>query len=280
MTETATKYKCFDLSTTGGVTHLTMNRPAQANSMVSEFWSELPQIIEQLDSDGTTRALVVTGQGKHFSSGMDLAVFESALISTNSASDREAFSKLVLKLQDSFTALETARMPTIAAITGACIGAAVDLICACDLRYCTADAFFTIQEINLGIMADLGTLQRLPKLIPSAIARELAFTGAKLTAQRAKEIGFVNEVFETPEELHEKVTAVAREIASKSPVAISASKHALNFARDHSVPESLRQAATLQASIFDRDQLLTCIQAAKEKRTPTFDHLKPISTLT
>ena len=279
MTETATKYTCFDVRTADGVTYLTMSRPAQANSMIAEFWTELPRIVEELDAQGKTRALVLTGEGKHFSSGMDLAVFQSALVATNSASDREAFRKLVGKLQDAFTCLETARMPVIAAITGACIGAAVDLVCACDFRYCTNDAFFTIQEINLGIMADLGTLQRLPKIIPQGIARELAFTGAKLDAVRAKEIGFVNDVFDTADELKQKVAGIAKEIASKSPVAIAASKQSLNYARDHSVDESLCQTATLQAAIFDPQQLLQCIQAAKEKRVAQFDDLKAIKNL-
>jgi enoyl-CoA hydratase len=280
MAETATSYRCFDVSTTGGVTQLTMNRAAQANSMITEFWSELPEIVEQLDSEGKTRALVLSGEGKHFCSGMDLAVFESALVATDSAADREAFRKLVLKLQHSFSCLEHSRMPVIAAITGACIGAAVDMICACDMRYCTNDAFFTIQEINLGIMADLGTLQRLPKIIPQGLAREFAFTGAKITAQRAKEIGLVNETFESADELKQHVERVAKEIASKSPVAMTASKLALNYARDHGVGEALEHAATLQASVFDREQLLECIRAVKEKRAATFTDLKRVAELT
>jgi len=267
-------YKCFALDTSNGISHVIMNRPEQMNSMIKEFWTELPQLIKDIEQTGKTRVIVISSQGKHFSAGMDLSVFESGEnLKTETASDRERLKQLVLWLQSGFNALERCRIPVIAAIQGACIGGAFDMIAACDMRYATADATFKIQEINLGMMADLGGLQRLPYLLPDAVLRELAFTGEALSAERALSLGLINEVAPNHDELLKKVMQVAEQIAARSPLAVSASKEAINYARDHSIQDALLHCANLQSSIFSLADLSECMSAKKEKRSPVFGDL-------
>lgn len=267
-------YKCFGIETKkNGVSHLVMNRPAQLNSMIKEFWTELPQVIEMLEEAGQTRVIVLSAEGKHFSAGMDLSVFQSGDLKTDTPQDREKLKRLVLGLQSTFNALEQCRIPIIAAVHGACIGGAFDMIAACDMRYATTDATFKIQEINLAMMADLGGLQRLPYLLPDAVLRELAFTGTALTAERALSLGLVNEVFPDQKAMLAHVMGVADAIASRAPLAISASKEAINFARDHSIQDALLHCANLQASIFSTADLTECMRAQKESRETVFGNL-------
>lgn len=271
---------CFDLEKRGSIAHIRFNRPEQLNSMTLLFYLELRDAVRALDNEGGTRVLIISSTGKHFSAGMDLSVFEQGdVLTTGSPLDREHLRDVVLALQSAFTALEGARFPVIAAVQGGCIGAGVDLASACDMRYATADSFFCIQEINIGIMADLGTLQRLPKLIPEGIARELAYTGDRMPADRAKACGLVNEVFANQAEMMASVEEVAKRIAAHSPLAVSASKEAITFARDHSVEESLRRTADWQSAILDTKQVLECFVAKKEKREPVFPDLKPRSPM-
>jgi enoyl-CoA hydratase len=254
-----------------------LNRPEQLNSMNQAFWSELPAAISQLESEPDVRVIVISSTGQHFSAGMDLSVFQGGdWLTTDTARDRRRLRELVLTLQNCFTALEKSRVPVIAAIQGGCIGGAVDMVAACDMRYATSSTFFCIQEINLAMMADLGTLQRLPKLMPAGIVRQLAFTGDRMPASEARSFGLVNEVFESEEEMQAKVMEVARKIAARSPIAVAATKEALNFARDHSVEESLRAAADLQAAIFDVSDIQECFKAKKEKREPQFAEVRSV----
>lgn len=271
-------YSCLEIHVNQGIAHVRLNRPAESNSLLPAFWQELPEAIARLDDDGQTRALVLSSTGRHFSSGMDRSVFQrdDGLISTATALDRDALRRLIGKLQKAVSILEQCRMPVIAAIQGGCIGGAFAVVCACDIRFATSDAFFCIYEINIGIMSDLGTLQRLPRLIPEAVVRELAYTGSRLPADRARAVGLVNEVFEDHDEMVAHALAVAGEIAERSPLAVAASKEALNFARDHSLADGLQHAAALQASIFDRQHILESFQAQLEKRKPSFDDLLPI----
>jgi len=180
---------------------------------------------------------------------------------------------LVQKLQDSFTAFEQARMPVLAAVQGGCIGGAVDMVTAADLRYCTEDAFFCIQEINLGMTADVGTLQRLPKLIPEGIAREYAYTGARMPASEALQYGLVNRVYADHAALLEGVMGVARQIATRSPLAIWGTKEMVNYTRDHSVADSLRYMAGWQSGMFQPGDMVEEMVAKGERRDPSFEEL-------
>lgn len=272
---------CFDIDILGAVAHLRLNRPEAYNSMTKEFWSELPAAVRDLDADGTCRALVISSTGKHFCAGMDLGVFTGGSDASGIGSTAEVgrlrarLRETVRVLQDSFTALEQARFPVIAAIQGGCIGGAVDMVSACDLRYASADAFFSVQEINLGMTADVGTLQRLPKIIPDGIAREMAYRGHRLPAARAREVGLVNDVFATHDELLDHVLGIAEEIASKSPLAIWGTKEMLTYARDHSVADSLNHIATWQAGMFQPTDMMETFVAKTEGREPKFEDLLP-----
>jgi len=271
-------WKCFDVTVTDHVAHVVLNRPDALNSMIREFWNELPLIVRELDDRGDIRAIVVSSTGKHFCAGMDLAVFSSEDSGLGDGAGemgrvRARLRQSALMLQESFTAFEKARMPVLAAIQGGCIGGAVDMVTAADMRYCSADAFFVIQEINIGMTADVGTLQRLPKLIPDGVAREMAYTGRRMTAQRALEVGLVNEVFPTHEALVEGVLALAAEIASKSPLAVWGSKEMLTYARDHSVTDSLNHIATWQTGMFQPSDMVESFKARAEGREPVYPDL-------
>lgn len=272
-------HTCFDVEIENNVAHLRMNRPDALNTMNRDFWYELPEILETIDRDASARVIVLSSTGKHFSAGMDLSVFAGDGLSGPSTKEmgrqREELRRMVLQLQDSFTAIERVRMPVLAAIQGGCIGGGVDLVSACDVRYCTDDAFFCIAEINVGMTADVGTLQRLPHLIPEGMVRELAYTGRRLPAQRALSIGLVNEVFPTQEAMLEGVMAVAREIAERSPLAVYGTKEMLNYTRDHTVEDSLNYMATWQTGMFQAFDMLEAFAAKAEKRPGNFENLTP-----
>ena len=279
-------YECFEVTVDDGVAHIVMNRPEAMNSMNRAFWMELPAIVRSLDAGGATRAAVLSSTGKHFCAGMDLAVFASGAggaptgdgLSTETGRTRAYFKEVVHLLQGSFTALEEARFPVLTAIHGGCIGGAVDMVTAADMRYCSADAFFCVQEINIGMTADVGTLQRLPKLIPEGVAREMAYRGHRLGAERAHQIGLVNEVFADHEALVAGVLDIAREIASKSPLAIHGTKQMLNYTRDHSVADGLNYIAAWQSGMFQPADMLESFTAKGEQRDPAFDDLLPRPT--
>ena len=279
-------YTCFDVTMDGHVAHVQLNRPDELNSMTRAFWLELPEIVRGLDDEGKARAIVVSSTGKHFSAGMDLGVFAGGAgdapttegYSSEQGRRRAYFRQVAMMLQGSFTAFEQARMPVLAAIQGGCIGGAVDLVTACDMRYATKDAFFCVQEINIGMTADVGTLQRLPKIIPEGVAREMAYRGQRLPADRAYQIGLVQEVFEDHESLVAGTLDIAHEIARKSPLAIWGSKEMLNYSRDHSVADGLNFIATWQTGMFQPTDMIESFSAKSDKRDPEFDDLLPNPT--
>ena len=268
---------CFSLTTTDHIAHLVLNRPEAMNTMNPAFWRELDQVLAQLHKSADARVLVISSTGKHFSAGMALETFDGSIaMDDQSPEGRAAIFDMLANMQATFTKLESLRIPVIAAIQGGCIGGAVDMVTACCLRYATADAFFCIQEINIGMVADVGTLQRLPKLIPLAVVKELAYTGRKLGAAKALAYGLVNEVFDTSEAMLAAALQCAKEIAAKSPVAIWGTKQAVHYARDHSVDESLKQMGWLQGAIWSNQHVRESVTAMKEKRTATFPALAPL----
>ena len=274
---TMDKLSCFSLSTENHIAHLVLNRPEAMNTMHPTFWRELHEVLTDIHRAGTARALVISSTGKHFSAGMDLQTFGSAIqMDDSSAEGRSAVYDLLTDMQHTFTLLEELRIPVIAAIHGGCIGGAVDMVTAACIRYATADAFFCIQEINIGMVADVGTLQRLPKLIPLGVVKELAYTGRRLGAAKAQGYGLVNEVFDTQEAMVAAALQCAQEIASKPPVAIWGTKQAIHYARDHSVEDSLRQMGWLQGAIWSNQHVRESVTAMKQKRAGNFPALTPL----
>lgn len=277
-------YDCFDVDIADHVAHIRLDRGDELNTMTPAFWRELPEIVNRIDAEGSARVIVLSSTGRHFSAGMDLSVFSGDGLTGGGDPDappvemgrqRAQLRLTALALQESFTCFERARMPVLAAIQGGCIGGAVDLVTACDMRYATADAFFCIQEINIGMTADVGTLQRLPKIIPEGIARELAYTGRRMPADRAAEVGLVNQVFANHDTLIAGVMEVAAEIASKSPLAIWGTKETVNYGRDHTVADALNYIATWQTGMFQPTDMLETFAAKSEKRLPEFQDLPP-----
>ena len=272
------KYTCFDVTVKDHVAHVVMNRPDEFNSMTRLFWKELPEIIKELDKNAAARVILLKGEGKHFNAGMDLANFAPAKkdgVKKDPARMRETFYHEVLELQDTFTALEECRMPTIASIQGACVGGGIDMVAACDIRYCSSDAFFKIAEVDIGLAADVGTLQRLPTLIPIGVVRELAYTGRKFLPDEARELGFINKVFDSLEDLEAGSLALAQEIASKSPLITRVIKKQINYARDHSVRESLDYHAAWNSSLISGQDMEAAMKAMMEKSQAEYDDLEP-----
>lgn len=270
---------CFSLSTTDHIAHLVLNRPEAMNTMHPTFWRELDAVLTHLHKAGDARVLVISSTGKHFSAGMALETFSGAIaMDDQSPEGRAAIFDMLSDMQATFTKLETLRIPVIAAIQGGCIGGAVDMVTACCLRYATADAFFCIQEINIGMVADVGTLQRLPKLVPLAVVKELAYTGRRLGAAKALGYGLVNEVFDSPEAMLAGALQCAKEIASKPPVAIWGTKQAIHYTRDHSVDDALKQMGWLQGAIWSNQHVREAVTAMKEKRAGQFAGLSPLQS--
>ena len=235
------KLNCFSLTMIDQVAHLVLNKPESLNTMHPTFWRELDTVLHQLNDAGQARTLVISSTGKHFSAGMALETFSGAIsMDADSAEGRAAIFDSLTDMQSTFTLLESMRIPVIAAIHGGCIGGAVDMVTACCIRYATQDAFFCIQEINIGMVADVGTLQRLPKLLPMGLVKELAYTGRRLSAENALKHGLVTQVFENQEALVSGALACAKEMANKPPVAIWGTKPALTYALVHTLDDRLR----------------------------------------
>ena len=267
----------FTLTEHKHIAHLVLSRPEAMNTMHPTFWRELDDVLTRIHREGTARVLVISSTGKHFSAGMALETFAGAIqMDDQSPEGRAAIFDLLTDMQSTFTKLERLRIPVVAAIQGGCIGGAVDMVTACCIRYATADAFFCIQEINIGMVADVGTLQRLPKLIPEAVVKELAYTGRRLGADKALGYGLVNAVFDTPEALLAGALQCAAEIAAKPPVAIWGTKQAIHYTRDHSVHDALEQMGWLQGAIWSNTHVRESVAAMKEKRAGQFT---PLSAL-
>lgn len=278
-----TAWTCFDVETKDKIAHIRLKRPEVFNTMNRAFWNELPQIVHAINDEATARVIVISSTGKHFSAGMDLSVFTDGqgVASGHTGKREEGRARLslraeALRLQKTFNCLDEARMPVIMAIQGGCVGGAVDMSTCADMRFATKDAFFVIQEINLAMTADVGTFPRLCHLLPQGIVRELAYSGRRLMAKKAQDLGFVNELFDTHEQMLAHVMELAREIASKSPLAVHGSKVMINYARDHSIADSLDYVATWQAGMFNPTvDMYESFRAKQEKRDPVYEDLLP-----
>ena len=258
-----------------------LNRPEKANAMNAAMWQEIRQAFTWVDATPEARVAVLQGEGRYFTAGIDLQLMMGLgpqIANECDGRTREALRRVILDMQDTLTSLERCRKPVLAAIHGGCIGGGIDLITCADMRYCSADATFTIKEIDIGMTADVGTLQRLPKIVPDGVARELVYTGRRMPAARAYEVGLVNEVFPDQETMLSGVTAIAAEIAAHSPLAVWGCKEMLVHARDHAVAEGLAHVAAWQSGAFKPADLMESFAAKAEKRAPQYPDLPAAPT--
>ena len=256
-----------------GVAEIRLNRPERSNAINEAMWRELRIAFAWADATPEVRVAILSGTGRNFCAGIDLAMLAGVgrtVAHADPARSHEALRRVILDLQDCLTSVERCRKPVLAAIQGGCIGGAIDLVTCCDMRYAAADVQFSVREIDVGMTADVGTLQRLPRLVADGIAREMAYTGRAVDGFEAKLIGLVNQLFETPEILLEGVRQIARTIAAKSPLAIRGTKEMLNYGRDHSVADGLNQVATWNAAMLMSADLEEAMAAMRDKRLPRF----------
>ncbi len=273
------EFNCFKLDVKNHVGNLVLSRPDELNTMSRDFWVELGEVLEVINRDSDIRVVVMSSTGKHFCAGMDLNAFSNGVdnIPDDKKPDHarigEAVYRVAKELQGYISTLEKIRVPVIAAIHGGCIGGAVDMVTACDIRLASDDAFFCIQEINIGMAADVGTLQRLPKIIPDSKMREMAYTGRRMYAEEAKDAGLVSGTYGSQEELLEAANKLASEIASKSPVAIYGLKAVMNYSRDHNVNDSLEYNALWSGAMLSQKDMTEQMTANMEKRDASFNEL-------
>jgi len=270
-------HTCFTVSIENNIAHIILSRGDAMNTMTRDFWNELPDIVREIDANALARVIVISSTGKHFSAGMDLSVFAAPGSVQNEAADpyvaAEAFRSNIRQIQSSFNALEEARMPVLIACQGGVIGGAMDMISAADIRWCTKDAFFCIQETNIAMTADVGTFPRLQRYIPEGWVKQMAYTGERLNAERARQIGLVNEVFETQDEMLEHVMGMAREIARKDPLVITGCKTLIHYGRDHSTADTLDYVGVWNAGMMPHAHMKEAFTAMAEKREPVFPNL-------
>ena len=272
--------ECFDLEIENKIAHIRLSRGDAFNTMTKAFWNELPEIVRDIDNNARARVIVISSTGKHFSAGMDLSVFADDGAVTSENTDQyvaaERFRSNIRQIQGSFNALEEARMPVLIACQGGVIGGGIDMISAGDIRWCTKDAFFCIQETNIAMTADVGTFPRLQRYIPEGWAKQMAYTGMRLKADKAKEIGLVNDVFDTQEEMLEYVMGIAAEIARKDPLTVTGCKTLINYGRDHSTADTLDYIGVWNAGMIPPPRMQEAFKAQAEKRDPEFGDLLPL----
>jgi enoyl-CoA hydratase len=251
-----------------------LNRPTKKNAMNPSAWRDLPAIFADLDNDPRIRVIIMAGKGKCFSAGIDLQAMFSEMPELMDPAQKGGVKwRLITKireLQETMTCIERCRKPVIAAIHGHCLGAGLDMVTACDIRICSAEALFSVKEAAVGFVADVGVLQRLPLIVGQGQAREMAFTSRNISAQRAREILLVNDVFADHDLLMEGARVLANGIAANSPLAVQASKDVLNFGIGKTHAEGLQYVASISANIIPSNDLQEAITAFSEKRNPQF----------
>lgn len=281
MSDTTEQYKFETLNVTRPrefVVQVEMNRPKKLNAMNRAFWRECRECFQRLSTDKDCRVVVLSGAGKIFTAGLDLADMSDIGIISNPELDpsRKAFMfrNTIKDYQETFTVIEKCSKPVIAAIHSACVGGGVDMTSACDIRYCTGDAWFQIKEVDIGLAADVGTLQRFPKIVGNdSLVRELCFTARKFYSDEAKQMGFVSRIFQDKEAMMGGALEVASLIASKSPVAVQGTKISLVYSRDHGVQEGLDHVGLWNQGMLQSEDVMKSVMAAMEKKQPTFSKL-------
>jgi enoyl-CoA hydratase/carnithine racemase len=257
-----------------GVAHVELARPDKLNAMDKDMFGAIGDTFRRLGRDPSVRAILLSGRGRHFTSGLDLEYASKQFPPTRDPGRAaEARLRHIEWLQDAFSAIEQARPPVIAAVHGGCVGAGVDLASACDLRVASANAFFQVAEIDVAITADLGTLQRLGYLIPHGVLRELTFTGRRIGAEEAARYGLVNRLEADRESALAAAMELARTIAAKSPLAMAGAKRSLNHSRGRPVEEGLRDVALWNAATLVSDDLAEAIRSRLGKTEPKFGPL-------
>lgn len=269
--------KTMEYGVADGIARITLNRGHELNTMNGDFWPEMLRVFRAIEADMTVRCVIIASTGRHFTAGLDLnwaAQNAAAMRGGDLGRQREAFRRHVKQLQESFNVIDNCRVPVIAVCQGGCIGGGVDLVTACDLRIASADAYFTIQEINVAIVADVGTLQRIPFLLPQGLVRELAYTGRKFAAAEAAQWGFVNCVEDSHAAALAAAEAMAREICAKSPLAVTGIKQVLNHGRDHSIVDGLEYVAVWNAGMLQGDDMGEAVKAQMQRQSATFQNLE------
>lgn len=267
-------YESVTVETKDQVAQVTLIGPGKGNAMGPAFWSEMPEVFHALDADREVRAIVITGSGKNFSYGLDVpamgGMFAPLIADGALARPRTDFHTEILRMQKAINAVADCRTPTIAAVQGWCIGGAVDLISAVDIRYASADAKFSVREVKLAIVADMGSLARLPLILSDRHLRELALTGKNIDAARAEKIGLVNDVYDDADQTLAAAHATAAEIAANPPLAVYGIKDVLDQQRTSAVSENLRYVAAWNAAFLPSKDLTEGISATFAKRPPQF----------
>lgn len=266
-------FSTLSLTLENHVAQITLNRPDRANAMNEAMWRELHEAMRWLDAEPSARVAVISGNGAHFCAGIDLGMLmavQGRIQDDCQGRQAEKLRALIIELQDSLSAIEHCRKPVIAAIHGSCVGGGLDLVAACDLRYCSEDAVFCLKEVDLGIVADVGVLQRLPKIIGDGRTRELAFTAREVGGRDAARYGLVSQCLPDRDSLLMEVMSIADDIAAKPPLTVRGIKDNLNFARDHTVAEGLRYVATWNAAMLVSKDLEAAAMAHITKQAPKF----------
>ena len=269
-------YTCFELNVSDNIAHIILNRPEKRNAMIAEFWAELPEIIRDIDENAKARVIVISSTGPVFCAGIDIGMFQNDIGGTQDKNHPQygaGFYLHVKYLQDALSALEQCRIPVLAAVQGGCYGAGVDMITACDMRYGTHDSFITIYEINVGMTADVGTFPRILNHMSEGVVRELAYTGRNMPAEECKDRGLFNEVYADQNAMLEAVMDIAKEIASKPPLAIYGCKRIITYSRDHSTEDSLDNIAIWNMSMLNPSEMMEAMMSGKQKRVGNFQDL-------
>lgn len=271
----AEKYAAFDVSVSDHVAHVVLRGSGKGNALGPKFWREAPDVFGSLDGDADVRAVILSGAGGNFTYGLDLQAMTSelryALGAPAMAAERTRFFDDITTMQRAMMAVMNCRKPVIAAISGWCIGAGIDLICAADIRVCSAEAMFSLRAVRIGIVEDMGSLQRLPAIVGEGVARELAFTGEDFQAGQALEIRLVSAVEPSPEATLERARTIAARIASNPPLAVQGVKHVMNERALAGIPESLRYTALWNAAFMQSHDFAEAMAAFREKRAPHFE---------